>query len=438
MSNSLAIASVSAVLRNLLDNGVVDDTIVSSVGNVKVSAVAPDLISVAPDAPSQINLFMYQVTANSGWRNVGLPSRDDRGERRANAPLALDLHFLVTAYAGRDFHAEILLGRAMQILHETPGLSRESIRRGLGVPDPVPDPANLLPPDLKAIGLSELDDQIEAIKVTPQYLGSDEMSKLWTAIQSKLRPSMAYVVSVVLIESKRPTRQPLPVARRKLYVSTLRSPQIERVLSQETPGDPLLIGAPILANHRLVLAGTNLKGDRTLVRIGASTVVPAAGDVQDSQIIVQLPPDLTAGVQSAQIVHEAMLGEPAVPHAGVSSNLAPFVLRPQILIAQMQTSPSLLRLDIEPPLSASQRAVVFLNEIVAPASPPAETLSRAYSFPVPALPTVSPPTPAARLDIPIGDVAAGEYLVRLQVDGAESPLQVDAQGRYDRPAVTIP
>src|SRR5262249_43825069 len=141
MSNALAIASVSAVLRNLLDNGVVDDTIVSSVGNVKVSAVAPDLISVAPDAPSQINLFVYQVTANSGWHNVGLPSRDDRGERRTNPPLALDLHYLVTAYAGRDFHAEILLGRAMQILHETPGLSREAIRRGLGVPNLVSDPA---------------------------------------------------------------------------------------------------------------------------------------------------------------------------------------------------------------------------------------------------------------------------------------------------------
>ncbi len=45
-------------------------------------------------------------------------------------------------------------------------------------------------------------------------MGTDEMSKLWTAIQSHYRPSAAYQVSVVLIEGTRPGRSPLPVLSR--------------------------------------------------------------------------------------------------------------------------------------------------------------------------------------------------------------------------------
>ena len=37
------------------------------------------------------------------------------------------------------------------------------------------------------------------------------MSRLWTAIQAHYRPTAAYVVSVVLIEARQPTRQALPV-----------------------------------------------------------------------------------------------------------------------------------------------------------------------------------------------------------------------------------
>src|SRR5687767_656839 len=192
MSSALAIASVTALLKNLLDDGMVDETIVGTVGNVKVSAVAPDLVALAPDAQSQLNLFLYQVSANQGWKNVGLPSRDARGERLTNPPLALDLHYLLTAYAGRELHAEILLGHGMQILHETPGLSRDAIRRGLGDPGLDVDPQSFLPAQLRALSTSELGEQIEAIKITSQPVSTEEMSKLWAAFQSRYRPSTAY------------------------------------------------------------------------------------------------------------------------------------------------------------------------------------------------------------------------------------------------------
>ena len=77
MSNALAIAGVTAVLKDLLNNGLIDHNVTGAVGgNVTVTALPPDRV-VAPGAQegNQLNLFLHQVTPNAGWLNTGLPSR---------------------------------------------------------------------------------------------------------------------------------------------------------------------------------------------------------------------------------------------------------------------------------------------------------------------------------------------------------------------------
>ena len=66
--------------------------------------------------------------------------------------------------------------------------------------------APALPPALRALVDSGLEDQVELIKLTPQYLNTEEMSKLWTAMQSHFRPTAAYTASVVLIQAQQPAR----------------------------------------------------------------------------------------------------------------------------------------------------------------------------------------------------------------------------------------
>ena len=215
MSNALAIAAVTAVLKDLLDNGLIDRNVSSTIGApVTISALPPDRVKTTDNSdPTQLNLFLYHVAPNQGWRNVGLPSRNGRGERLSNPPLALDLFYLLTAYGKQDFEAEILLGYAMQLLHETPVLTRDAIRRSLVPTSPVGG-GGLLPPPLNALPASELAEQIELIKLTLQPTNTEETSKLWSAIQSNYRPSVAYQASVVLVESTRPARSPLPVLTR--------------------------------------------------------------------------------------------------------------------------------------------------------------------------------------------------------------------------------
>ena len=203
MSNALAIAAVTAALKNLVDRHL-DGLDLSALGSVGVGAMALDRVLTGDNEPNQINLFLYQVSANGGWRNTGLASRDGAGQRIANPPLALDLHYLLTAFGNQELSRDALLGLGMQALHETPMLDRERLR------------ALLAPPALPfgAFSAESLADQVEWLKITPQYLGAEELSKLWTAAQARFRASMAYQVSVVLIQSDASVRAALPVLRR--------------------------------------------------------------------------------------------------------------------------------------------------------------------------------------------------------------------------------
>src|SRR5690349_19913580 len=111
MSTALAIASVTYVLKDLLNTGLTKQDITGTIGgNVTVTALPPDRIDAGNTTENnQLNLFMYQATFNSGWRNQALPSLNSRGERIQNPPLALDLHYLLTAYGSEELHHEILL-----------------------------------------------------------------------------------------------------------------------------------------------------------------------------------------------------------------------------------------------------------------------------------------------------------------------------------------
>ncbi len=130
MSSFLAIGAVTALLKNLLEEGLIRRELSDKLGgDLGVDALAPDLIQEVAKTKTRLNLFLYQATPNSGWRNVGLPSHNGQGERTSAPALALDLHYLLTAYSKDTFGAEILLGYAMQLLHETPVLTRQTIRQ---------------------------------------------------------------------------------------------------------------------------------------------------------------------------------------------------------------------------------------------------------------------------------------------------------------------
>jgi len=433
MSNALAIAAVTAVLRDLLNNGVIAHDLAANVGVVKVTSKPPDAINAGPNEAAQLNLFLYQVTPNQGWRNHGLPSRDDAGARLTNPPLALDLHYLLMAYGGDDFVTEILLGYGMQVLHETPVLTRDAIRAALAPQSPVTGSA--LPPALQALTASDLADQVEMIKIVPETLNVEELSKLWAAFQTHYRTSTAFRASVVLIESARSTRSALPVLKHKVYTLPMERPVINQVVSKAVPpADPRITPASTLQ-----IQGAGLKGPVTRVRLEEAFVSDGALTVTDTLISFALSaaPTLRAGVRSLQVVHQVLMGEPepGTPHAGVESNVAAFVLHPIITVPAAVTAASKkISVGFTPPVGKAQRVALFLYEFNAPEDRPA----RAHSFLAPKDNGITgPASETTSITFAFDGVVPGDYLAYVQVDGAESLLGIDGTGQFATPKVKI-
>jgi hypothetical protein len=397
MSNALAIAAVSAVLRDLLNNAVIDHGISTTVGSpVTVTALPPDRITIGDNEQAQLNIFLYHVASNSGWSNSALPSRDGQGNRVTDPPLALDLYYLLSAYGKNDFDCEILLGYAMQILHETPVLPRDAIRTALGGVPPVS--GGILP--IGPLAAADLAEQVEQIKITPQLVSTEEVWKLWTALQAHYRPTAAYCISVVLIESSKPAKAALPVSRRNIFALPFRHPFIEQVTPQI-----------VLAGASIALNGQNFKAPQTQLNFGLPALVAPTG-IADTQLVATLPDGLQAGVNAVQVVQPMTFGTPADPHSGFESNVVPFVVAPQI------TTPppisvrvgSTVTLVVNPPVGRAQRASLVLG---------------GRSITIPARPASGPGT-TVTLDFPIpADFSTGDFPVRLQIDGAQSPLEID-------------
>jgi hypothetical protein len=74
MSNFLAIATATATLRQVLDDA------------VKVDVNGAEVKTVRPNAPTNelpspgVNVFLYQITPNTAWRNCDLPTRRTNGD----------------------------------------------------------------------------------------------------------------------------------------------------------------------------------------------------------------------------------------------------------------------------------------------------------------------------------------------------------------------
>jgi hypothetical protein len=201
MSTDLAIAAVTRTLVHFLEDEVkpkLGDTEPAAVGvttGFTVISTMPHRVRDKLKTDNALNVFLYRSETNAAWRNQALPTQAKPGETAA-PPLALDLEYLVIAYA-EDDNEEIghfFLARAMRALHEKPILARQRLAVQLAA--------------------ARVHEQIEAIRITPRSLSIEELSKLWTVFQTQLRISAAYHVAVVLIDPKLPGRSPLPVLQR--------------------------------------------------------------------------------------------------------------------------------------------------------------------------------------------------------------------------------
>jgi hypothetical protein len=398
MSNFLAIATVTATLQSVLTL-----TLNQDVAGSQVVATRPD--GKDNSGKPTVHIFLYLVKPNAALRNADLPTRTSDGQLRRRPQAALDLHYLFT-FVGDEttLVPQRLLGSVERTLYAQPVLDRTDIQ-------------NTITGKAFLAG-SNLDQQVESVRFTPSSVSTEEISKIWSIFyQVPYCLSVAYQAEVVLIDADVTPSEGLPVLTRNLYIDLFRQPQIDQVISQA--GDQ----APIVPSSTLVIEGSQLKSDSTMVKIGGTLRSPTS--VRDEQVILPVPGDLSAGVQSAQIVELLSIGTPPENLPAFESNVAAFVLRPTFTFGT--TSTSQINLNVTPLVRKEQRSVLLLDRV--PGGAPAS-----FSF------LTNPEVAAAdtgSLQFDLTGVASGDYFVRIQVDGAESVIDLDPASVHFGPKVTL-
>jgi hypothetical protein len=220
------------------------------------------------------------------------------------------------------------------------------------------------------------------------------------------------------------------VRQRTLLVVPFRTPLITSVSAASGPGQPAQPNLTLAPGVTVLVQGQALKTDGGQVQIdGSAPVVPSR--VSDARLWFTLPAGLAPGIRSLQISQPFVIGVPPVPHPGISSPAFPFVLPPVItLSAAVDVTPvgnphtAQVSLTLNLQVGVDQKVTVLLT-------------STADDTPV-AYPAADPLAAPSNTVTATAVIPAGNYIVRVQVDGAESPVTRDASGQATGPQVAIP
>lgn len=201
MSSQFAIPATTFVLKAIIEARlkVAYGTFTPPTVSVEPPPRPPVSTAASPAVePAGLILFMHHAGANSSWRNMYDPHVDVAGQRSAKAPLILDLHYLLGAQ-GSDLEREALLGIGMSAFHRNGIVPRPMVQHFLGAIAVPPHPTKLMD-SLTGEPLSDPANQPESITISQQALDIDMSTKVWSALQSPLRPCAYYLVTTVFLD----------------------------------------------------------------------------------------------------------------------------------------------------------------------------------------------------------------------------------------------
>ncbi|HEY4677144.1 MAG TPA: DUF4255 domain-containing protein [Candidatus Angelobacter sp.] len=396
MSSPLAIAAVTATLRNLLTTSIASDP---ELNDTNVTMQPLDRARPAGNNANQLNIFLYQTLPNAAWRNQPMPGRVS-GNEIAMPPVALNLYYLITAF-GRDNDlnrpfSHQLLGKAISALNDHPVLLRDELKNGL--------PNN----DLYA--------QIERVRLTLQPLAVDEIFKLWSGFQTQYRLSVAYEACVVLIDSGLPAKAALPVLTR--------GPNNSGIVAQPNllPPFPEITDITILSHQptailgdTITITGRNLTGSIQAVFRSVRLPDPIRATALSSksdQVQILIDKDPAKWVAGFYTVSLELTENKGKPDERVrTTNELPFAIAPDITtkfpINVAAGAAATVNLRCTPRVLPEQRVALLLGDREIIAEP------------------IAAPVGQVRFSIPPAE--PNRLLVRLRVDGVDS-LLVDRSG----------
>ncbi len=395
MSDYRALAAATVTLRNLLADAI------RVIPGARVRTGPPQELPGHEVADGLVNIFLYRVQPNATWRNEELPFRRADGSLARKPQLAVDAHLLISFYGDDE----------RQVTNRLLGLTLAAIHTHAYPPVHFMPGAESSEDEALASGVdsllagSGLERQHHPLYFTPQPMSHDELTKLW-AIFAHIPyvPSIAYVGTVLLIETLEDGVPDLPVTHPVLSFDEVEAPSISRV----SPG--LVAASP---SARIVVEGRGLDTPGLRARFDRDLEVePLRSAANEAEF--RVPAELAPGARLIELV---------VPDArGAGKRIS----EPRSFLLQ----PSLLAVAVDPGQgSGEERSVPMLEVRFAPQPRVAqqvrlllysrsrsETSRGAWAFDL----TVDPQSGGAfRVEVPVDP---GRYLVRIEVGGVASAL----------------
>jgi len=405
MSNTLAIATVSAILQARV-------TALLNEHGMLGMAVSTDHPSADP-APG-VYIKLYQITPNAALRNEDLPTRRAEGSVSTRPRLAIELHYLFSFVGdATTFDPERLAGLVLTDLHARPTLTKPAI---------VDFVASLATDN--PLKLADLGDQLERVKFTPRAVDLENLSRLWAMMhQSFYGLSVAFDASVVLLDGEARARQALPVAVTRVGARPSARPRIVRIHADGGSEPVVALG------QTLVIEGSGFTSESTSLRIDGKLFPLTAAAITPTRIVFPLTPalGLRAGVLALEVVPLQDIGDGVTPELRESgaSNAVAFAHVP-LLGAASVTSLGAGRLDVRigsSPLPRPGQLVQLELDVVGGGG---GATSKTYRL------------DGTAVVFTVSAAPSGVALFRVSIDGARSIPSRDASGRYVAPTVTLP
>ena len=190
MANVFALHSVGSSIVTLLRNSYPAEEAGRPMPGCSFELVSSGQLASEIEETTRLTLYFYRVTVNEHSRS----SRRPAAASDTPAPLGLDLHFLLSAWAANPLDELVTLAWAMRQLHQFPVLD-----------------ASCLSPEAGW-------DSSEVIQVIPAELSTEDVMRIWDALEPAYRLSVSYVARLVHLDPTEPAEGGRPVvARRRTF-----------------------------------------------------------------------------------------------------------------------------------------------------------------------------------------------------------------------------
>jgi Pvc16 N-terminal domain len=199
MANLLAIHSVGNSLRTFLERTYPPD--LQAAHPCSFALISSGEMNKIEDPATTLSLYLYRVCTQDHARNA-VSANGTAGRR---LPLSLDLHYLLTVWAGSALTEQVVLAWTLRQFHRHPILDGSSLstEAGWGVGD--------------------------SVQLIPSELSTEEMMRVWDALEPAYHLSVGYVARAVLIDpDAQPEARPV-VATRHRYRESAPESEPERV-----------------------------------------------------------------------------------------------------------------------------------------------------------------------------------------------------------------